>query len=194
MRRSAVPFLLGILALGLIGLLVFAMARTGEGEDRRDTIDAQIQAGKVVAAPGLQRQLPRVGHDGTARIADYRGQVVVLNIWASWCQPCKAEAPLLERTHQALRKANAGTVLGVTNRDTPEDSVAFARRYGMTYPSLGDPGSKLATDYGALQVPETIVIDRQGRIRDLVRGEVDVAFLRRALGEAGVPAAGLPAR
>lgn len=194
MRRSAVPLLLAFLAVALIGLLVYAMARPGKGEEQRDTIDAQIQAGKVVAAPGLDRVLPQIGAPGTKRVADYRGQVVVLNIWASWCIPCEAEAPLLERTHRALRKAGAGTVLGITNRDTPEDSTAFARKHGMTYPSLGDPGSKLATDYGALQVPETIVLDREGRIRALRRGEVDVAFLRQALAKAGVPAEGLPAR
>jgi cytochrome c biogenesis protein CcmG/thiol:disulfide interchange protein DsbE len=194
MRRSAVPVLLGLLGLALVALLIYAMARPGTGEDERDTLDAQVLAGKVVPAPDADRALPRLGAPGELRLADLRGKVVVLNVWGSWCVPCRREAPLLERTHRALAKAGVGTVLGVTNRDTPEDSLAFARDQGMTFPSVRDPGSRLANAYGAIQVPETFVIDAEGRIRAFDRGETSIDFLRRALKLARVPDAALPAR
>ncbi|MGE4429065.1 MAG: TlpA family protein disulfide reductase, partial [Solirubrobacteraceae bacterium] len=186
MRRSTVPILLGVVIVALIGLLAYAMGRSAPGEETRDTIDAQVQAGKVVPAPGADRPMPRLGAEGTQRLADLRGQVVILNVWGSWCIPCEAEVPLLQKVHERLQKAKVGTVWGVTNRDDPEKSLAFVRKHGMTYPSVRDPDSALALEYGALRVPETVIIDARGRIRGIYRGEITEEFLDASLRRAGV--------
>jgi cytochrome c biogenesis protein CcmG/thiol:disulfide interchange protein DsbE len=187
MRRSAVPMLLGSLALVLVAVLAYAMSRPASGEREEQTLDAQVEAGTPVAAPGAEKALLPVDAGVRRRLADYRGQVVVLNFWGSWCDPCKKEAPLLERYHRKLQKAGVGTVLGVTHVDTPEDSRAFEKDYGLTYPSFRDPGSSLAQEYGASAMPETFVIDRQGRIHAIARTAINREFMDGALQRAGVP-------
>jgi len=112
-----------------------------------------------------------------AALADYRGKVVVLNFWASWCGPCKVESPLLQRWHERLVK-RGGLVLGVDVQDISDDARAFVDEYGLTYPMLRDGPGDLRDDFGILGLPESFVIDRRGRIAAVVRGVVDDAFMR----------------
>ena len=127
-----------------------------------------------------------LGSDATQSVAALRGQVVVLNFWASWCIPCRTEAPILERAHKRLTASGTGTVLGVTYNDSTPASAKFADEYGMSFPSVRDVGTKLAERYGTNRVPETFVIDRRGRIVDVFRGQIDQAFIDRALAKAQV--------
>lgn len=188
MRRSAVPALLGLLAVALIVVLAIAMTRTSDDDQRSQSLSAQIEAGKVVPAPGADDKRPLLIGDGEKSLSDFRGQIVVLNFWASWCDPCKQEAPVLDRVHQRLQKDGIGTVLGVTYQDDPVKSRAFMKKYGATYPSLQDPGRVLSQQFGASQMPETFVIDREGRIRAIAYGAVTDKFMDGALERAGAPA------
>ena len=124
--------------------------------------------------------------DGTGQkaLADFRGQIVVLNFWASWCAPCADEAPILERVHKRLQARNAGTVLGATYSDSPSASRRFERRYRITYPSVRDVDTDLAEQYGTRNLPETFVLDREGRIVAVSRGQVSQEFLDRAIAKA----------
>ena len=98
-------------------------------------------------------------------LASLRGQVVVLNFWASWCFPaCYEEAPVLEAGWRAYRERGV-VVLGVDIQDTEEAARRFIERFGLTFPNAPDPGGKVSIDYGVYGVPETFVIDRSGRIR-----------------------------
>lgn len=187
MRRSAVPALLGLLAVALIVVLAIAMTRTSDDDQRSQSLSAQIEAGKVVPAPGADDARPLLIGDGELRLNDFRGKIVVLNFWASWCDPCKKEAPVLKRIQERLEKDDIGTVLGVTYQDDPVKSRAFKEKYDLTYPSVEDPGRVLAQQYGVSQVPETFVIDREGRVRQIAYGEVTAEFLDKALERAGVP-------
>jgi cytochrome c biogenesis protein CcmG/thiol:disulfide interchange protein DsbE len=108
------------------------------------------------------------------------GKVVVLNFWASWCEPCQLEAPLLERAQSRLERYG-GTVLGVTYLDASPDSESFVRKYHLTYTSLRDTTGAFAHSYGTDQLPESFVINRQGRIVAISRGEIDEAFLNHAV-------------
>ena len=132
----------------------------------------------AVFAPG-QPPLNRTPGD-TVRLADLKGEVVVLNFWASWCEPCQVEAPLLEHAQDQLEH-HGGTVLGVTYLDASPDSQSFARRYHLTYPNLRDNNGAFAHSYGTDQLPESFVIDRQGHIVAVSRGEIDQTFLNRAI-------------
>ena len=98
-------------------------------------------------------------------LAAHRGQVVVLNFWASWCYPgCYEEAPILERNWRAYRERGV-VVLGVAIQDKREAAEKFVRDFGLTFHNAQDPSGAVSVDYGVYGVPETFFLDRQGRIR-----------------------------
>ena len=115
-------------------------------------------------------------------LASLRGKPALVNFWASWCDPCTDEAPLLQRTQEQL--GARGTVLGATYNDVPGDSTDFEREYHVTYPSVRDVGLKLAQDYNTHALPETFVIDRAGNVVAISRGQVSERFLRNAVQKA----------
>ncbi|MEU3333984.1 TlpA family protein disulfide reductase [Streptomyces sp. NPDC002144] len=102
-------------------------------------------------------------------VASYKGKVVVLNVWGSWCAPCRAEAPGLEKVYESL-KAKGVQFVGINTRDTSvQNAVAFEKQMGVTFPSLYDPTGKLMLRFkkGTLNpqaVPSTLVLDREGGI------------------------------
>jgi len=164
-KRSPLPVAVVVVAAALLGLLVYGVVAK-----RADTtIDDALRSGKRVNAPS--RSLPVLGGSAHRSLADLRGRVVVLNFWASWCTPCRAEAPALEGASRAFSPQGL-TVLGVNFRDTVPDAQRFARHYHVTYSSVRDIDGKLAHDYGTVALPETFVIDRHGRIADAFRGTV----------------------
>ena len=174
------PTVVVVLAAALVGLLVYGVVKGGNNT----SLDDAVKSGKFPAAPGASLQRPLLHGGGSRSLADYRGQVVVLNFWASWCEPCKAEAKVLERAQQRLTKAHAGTVLGATYDDASGDSLGFERSEHLTYPSVRDTETKLAQEYGTNKLPETFVIDRQGRVIAISRGQISDRFLTRALDRA----------
>ncbi len=174
MRRIVLPVTVAIVGLAVIALLIFGLATKNASR----ALDNAVAAGERPAAPVAT--LPLLGRPGTSSLADYRGKVVLLNFWASWCVPCQTEAPQLEQTDHALQ-ADDGTVLGVTYDDATPDSESFVHQYGLTYPQLRDVDGNFAHAYGTDQLPESFVIDREGRVAAIIRGEVTPAFLSRAV-------------
>jgi cytochrome c biogenesis protein CcmG/thiol:disulfide interchange protein DsbE len=158
----------------LLALLAYGVA--SQGTDR--SIDNALAKGERVHAP--TSTLPVLGASGEGSLSDYRGKVVVLNFWASWCPPCTDELPLLERTQRRI-ESRGGTVLGVNYKDIPEDAMSFVRRFGLTYPSLRDREGDFAEEYASTGFPETFVVDRRGRIAASRRGPVDQRWLDRTL-------------
>jgi cytochrome c biogenesis protein CcmG/thiol:disulfide interchange protein DsbE len=107
-----------------------------------------------------------------------RGKVVVLNFWASWCNPaCYDEAPVLERGWRAFKGRDV-MVVGVDIQDTVEAAQKFMQQFSLTFPNARDTAGKVSIDYGVYGVPETFFIDRQGRIRAKHVGAVTDAVFR----------------
>ncbi len=179
MKRFLVPVLAAVASLALVGLLAFGLTTRSENT----SIDEAVARGERPVA--ASRELPVLGASGTRSLADLRGQVVVLNFWASWCTPCEAEAPVLAAAQERLQRDGTGTVLGVTYDDSTPDSLDFVKEHDVRYPNVRDVGTKLAEQYGTTSLPETFVIDAQGRIADFYRGQIDQARLDRAIAKAG---------
>ena len=176
MRRVLTPIPLAVLAAvaALVALLAYGLV---ENEPDRSFEDAAAR-GEREPAPDFD--LPRLSGDGRATLADYRGQVVVLNFWASWCEPCRTESPLLERWHRRIAR-DGGTVLGIDGQDVSSDARDFVEEYELTYPMLHDGPGDLREPFGVLGYPETFVIDARGRVAAVRRGPVDDEFMREAV-------------
>jgi cytochrome c biogenesis protein CcmG, thiol:disulfide interchange protein DsbE len=174
MRRllSPAPIAAVIGVVALLGLLAYVVRSTAPDA----SIEQALASGARPPAPAVR--LPRLDGRGMGSLDDYRGRVVVLNYWASWCEPCRAESPLLERWHQRI-EPRGGTVLGVDVLDVTSDAREFVRRYGLTYPMLRDAEGETQRQFGIVAYPETFVIDRSGRIAAARRGPVDDEFMRR---------------
>jgi cytochrome c biogenesis protein CcmG/thiol:disulfide interchange protein DsbE len=107
----------------------------------------------------------------------FRGSPVVLNFWASWCLPCREEAPLLTSADTTYRPMGL-QILGVVYQDSPQNARDFMSRYGQAYPGLLDPDGRTAIDYGVFGIPETFFIDATGVVRARQIGALTEADLR----------------
>ena len=167
MRRFVIPGLIAVAAVALLALLAF-----GTFGNSASSIDSQVARGSFPVAPSTDTKLPLLGSSQDVDLADFRGKVVVLNVYASWCGPCRAEAPVLAREQRMLTRHGA-TMLGVTYLDNATSTAQFNRRYGITYPVMRDAGGNFVRSFGTRGVPETFVINRQGHIQALQRWPVD---------------------
>jgi cytochrome c biogenesis protein CcmG, thiol:disulfide interchange protein DsbE len=125
--------------------------------------------------------LDRLGSEGTAQISDFRGHWTLVNFWASWCQPCRSEAPLLERFWRDHR-AQGTVVVGINLDDNTDDASKFVDEFGLTYPQLRSPdGSHWRDDYGMTGFPESFLIDPDGHLAVIRRGPVDQQVLDQGI-------------
>jgi cytochrome c biogenesis protein CcmG/thiol:disulfide interchange protein DsbE len=115
----------------------------------------------------------------TLALADLRGKPVVLNFWASWCEPCKDEAPLLKRAYDEYGDRVA--FIGVDIKDARSDAQAFLDTYPLDYPHVRDEDLKIYDAYGLTGQPETFFLDEQGRLVKHVPGPVDEELLFQLL-------------
>lgn len=150
--------------LAVVGLLVFGLVSKGS-------------SGVEVGDPAPSSPLPRLEGGGDGSLADYKGKWVLVNFWASWCVPCKDEAPALEK-FQRQHGGPGFTVVGIDSRDLSGDGSEFVRRYGLSYPQLRDGDGGAAHDFGTTGVPENYLVDPTGKVQWLLRGPVDEQYLR----------------
>jgi cytochrome c biogenesis protein CcmG, thiol:disulfide interchange protein DsbE len=163
---------IGLVAL-LFVLLVWALA-TEEGGD----LAAAANRGDRPEAPEFA--LERLDGEGELALSSLQGKAVVLNFWASWCLPCKDEAPYLEQVWQDNRERGL-VVVGLDAKDFRRDARRFADRFGLTFPLLFDgPGDKLGS-WGVTGFPETFVLDREGKVVQAFLGDVSSDDEKREL-------------
>ena len=123
------------------------------------------------------------------KLASYRGKIVVLNFWGSWCPPCRDEAPTLAVLSEQYA-AKGVAFIGDDVADTPVNALSFTRSVGITYPSVNDPGYAVVQDFSQVipvnDTPTTVVIDRTGHIAGMVLGKVSYSTMVTLLKDAAV--------
>lgn len=165
-RAGQAVALAGVAAL--LGLLVWKVAVGDEGgaADR-------LASGETVPAPDFV--LERLdGPGGTISLEELRGKPLVVNFWASWCIPCKDEAPVLQETYERYRDQGL-VVLGIDAQDFRADARRFMERFGLTYPIAYDGKGSTLGKWGVTGFPETFFVDRAGNlVGERISGAVDI--------------------
>lgn len=171
-----VPVVAGTLVVGMLALLVFSLVRPDVTGSGRSGLIINDDGALVSVDPKPASDFTLTLFTGeTVQLSELRGQVVVVNFWASWCPPCRREAPALEASWQALR--NEGVMfLGIDVWDERDDALNFIDEFGVTYPNGPDDDS-IAIDYGVTGIPETYVIDRAGQLAAKFVGPVTTTQL-----------------
>jgi thiol-disulfide isomerase/thioredoxin len=183
--------------IALVAGALLAVTGCSDGQVQRSDDAAQIgyiQGSSVTTIPPAEREPapefggPILGDDGSDfTLSDAQGEVVVLNVWGSWCPPCRKEAPALQAVHEELGDEGVRFV-GVNTRDpNTTDALRFEEEFGITYPSVVDTdGRRLLAFRETLPpnaIPTTMVIDRDGNLAVRVLGEVTETTLRELVGD-----------
>ncbi len=162
MRRTILP---ALAVLSVVGLIVFEVLSASPSKEAKP----------APPLPSAVLQPPR------ATLAALRGKPALVNFWASWCGPCREEAPELERFDRSLH--GAARLVGIDYTDREDAARSYLRRYRWTFSVLSDPNGISAARYGLIGLPTTVIINASGRIVQTLRGPQTVASLRGALNQ-----------
>ncbi len=184
--------------MGLIGLLAYGLTT----EPTSVSLDEALRRGESLPAPGfelaaldsrvsgrLAERWRRAAADGRVHLDEFRGTPVALNFWASWCDPCRTEIPILQR-HWEEAQTRGVLVLGMNQQDTQTEARAFLAKHDVTFPSVRDPGKSTARAWGVTGTPETFFVSEAGEVVAHVIGVISDAQMRAGLAAArrGSPA------
>ncbi len=172
MERKRSPFAIAaLIALAaMLALLAYGVFVQKGG----NKYDNAVAAGQRL--PATNRTVRVLNTAGTTSLAKYKGKVVLLNFWASWCEPCRTESPAVERAYRRY-KNDGFVVLGADVDDLSSEANKFRRQYNLTYPVLRYTRANATKDFGTKQLPESFLIDREGRVVSLQRYEINDKWL-----------------
>jgi cytochrome c biogenesis protein CcmG, thiol:disulfide interchange protein DsbE len=168
------------IAIGLVALL-FLLLVWALVTDEGGGLAAAAARGDKPEAPDFT--LERLDEEGELTLSSLRGKPVLVNFWASWCHPCKEEAPILEEVWQRYRERGL-VVVGVDMQDLRSEGREFVSENGLTFPTVFDGPGKLYETYQLVGLPETFVVDREGRLVDAIVGDVTSEEARARLDDA----------
>jgi cytochrome c biogenesis protein CcmG/thiol:disulfide interchange protein DsbE len=168
MSARAFAVTMGVIAL--LALLTFGLLSKGKGT---------LQPGDAVPTT----ELPALGQATTGSVADYQGKWVLVNVWASWCDPCRDEAPALERFYNQHR-SDSFEILGVDTQDDEASAQKFIDEFGLTYPQLHDGSGDYADELKTTGVPENFLVDPDGKVAIAIHGQITESALSTAIAPA----------
>lgn len=168
-RRIVIFCVVSLLNVGLLALLLTQLL---------------TPASKPVSDPLIGKSAPNFSlamlpdSKSTLSLSNFKGKPIMLNFWASWCDPCKQEAPLLENTWKQMQAQRKEVVfLGIDFQDSNNDAINFLRLYNITYPNVVDASGSVASEYGVTGLPHTIFINRHGTVTAKVAGQLTAQVL-----------------
>ena len=164
-----------IAAALLVGLLAYGLTTTGADT----TLDAAMARGERVDPP-TRDTLPVLGGEGAGSLSDYAGKVVLVNVWASWCAPCRDELPLIQKAHEMMED-RGGTVVGIDVKENSGAALEAVDEFGLTFPNLRDRDGSYVREWGQTGYPESFVLDRQGKVAAVRRLPVTQKWLDETL-------------
>ena len=172
-KRRRRIFIFCVVSLINVGLLAFLLSQLL-------TPAPHAQSDPLIGHPAPDFSLSML-HPTTGTsmlsLSDFKGKPIVLNFWASWCDPCKQESPLLESTWKQIQAQGKDIVfLGIDYQDANKDGLSFLQQYNITYPTVRDDGS-VASKYGLASLPDTIFINRNGTVMSKVSQELTAQSL-----------------
>jgi cytochrome c biogenesis protein CcmG/thiol:disulfide interchange protein DsbE len=168
-RGFLLPVIVVVALGGLLLLLYYGLTT--------DRLETGIAPPAGTMAPDFQLRT----FDGKSiRLSDFRGKPVVVNFWASWCVPCRDEEPALDQLAATYQKQGI-VFLGVNMQDTPSDAQTFMRQFQIDYPVVTDSTGAVYINYGVVGVPETYLVNRQGKLVQKITGPVDATTLTPSL-------------
>jgi len=171
-RKSAIA-IAALIVVGFLGILVWGMLN-------KQPITG-LSGVTMVNRPAPDFSLTTF-EGAKISMEDLRGKPVIINFWASWCPPCRIEAPLLERTWRAYK--NRGLIfLGINIQDRKEDALSYIREFDVTYPNGPDPTGEITIDYGVSGLPVTFFISRKGEVVRRWVGAVEPGVLINSIEE-----------
>jgi peroxiredoxin len=188
-RRRTVVTVTAVVAVLLAGALTVTLLTRGSSTSSDKTVDGNT----VEYTTGHQPLAPDFSATSLTgmpiKMSSYRGKVLVLNFWGSWCSPCRAEAPTLQVTYEQFHPRGVD-FLGDDVADTPTNALAFTSSVHLTYPSINDPGYSVVQQFSAAapvsDTPTTVVIGKTGHVVGLVLGRSTYSELTMLLHQAGV--------
>ncbi len=181
-KRRIVTFLMvSITSVALLALLGSQLLVTAPNQGQASTSSSSDTSPLLGhPAPDFTLAMLSAQSGRAVHLASLKGKPLMLNFWASWCDPCKREAPLLEATWQRVQSQGV-VFLGIDFEDAKGDALTFLQTYGITYPNVVDADSSVAISYGVSGVPETFFLDRHGIIVHKVIGELTEQTLQSNL-------------
>ena len=181
-RRSWILVLSIIPGLAFFALLGWGLARSG-GNPGGLSVNSQL--GEVPVINGPAPSFAAISLDGTEiNPLAYRGNVVMIDFWSSWCPPCRAESPVLSQVYQEYKdKGEPIEFIGIAIWDRDEDIRRFVDEFNLKYPIAVDPKGRIAIGYGVAGIPEKFFIDSSGTLKKKLIGPINAGALRSVLDE-----------
>ncbi|NQW24339.1 MAG: TlpA family protein disulfide reductase [SAR202 cluster bacterium] len=179
-KRSWIILGGGVPILALIALLAWASIKSG-GNPGGLAVNSDFAEAKVDAKAARDFELELIA-GGTLKLSDLRGKIVMVDFWASWCQPCRVEAPVLRKVYQEFQGQPVEFV-GVAIWDSIGDAEFFIQQEGVIYPNGFDGDGVIAIDYGVRGIPEKYFIGRDGVVAKKLSGPLTETALRDTINE-----------
>lgn len=172
MKKFVIPAGVLVAAVALIALLTWGVSTHPDTA----SIDSRVARHDYPVVPGYRNNLPLLGTGRSASLASFHGRWMLLNVYASWCTPCHAEAPLMAKEQRVLADHHA-LLVGLTYQDAVSATEQFNRHYGLHEPVLRDLSGNFVHNLGTYAVPESFLVNPQGRIMAVMRQGVSTKWL-----------------